>query len=774
MTDRSSESEARDAIRPNPVESQLRPLLDTLPVGAYICNRDGLITYFNRRAVELWGRAPALNDPIDRFCGSSRLFDVDGTPVPHERCWMAAALQTGQEYAGHEIIVEREDGSRVNVLVHATPMRDEVGQVVGAINLLVDVTDRKRADNAQALLAAIVDSSNDAIVSKSLDGRIMSWNRGAERLFGYSADEAIGQPVTIIIPRDRLDEEHDLLQHIRQGQRVEHSETVRVAKGGRPIDVSVMVSPVRDVRGNVIGASAVTRDITARKRAEQALLDGEERFRTLADNIAQLAWMADETGSIFWYNKRWFDYTGSTAQEMLGWGWRSVHAPDHVDRVVEKFTRSIESGEIWEDIFPLRGSDGQYRWFLSRAIPIRDARGKVLRWFGTNTDITAQRDAEESLREADRRKDEFLAMLAHELRNPLAPITNSLHILRMAQDVDPAIEKIHEILERQTNHLARLVDDLLEVSRITQEKIELRTELIELAAVIRSAVETSRPSIDTGRHQLAISLPSRPMVLEADPIRLSQVIANLLNNAAKYTSEGGQIWLTAETIDAEAVIRVRDNGVGIVPEVLPRIFDKFAQVGGDDARLGGLGIGLTLARSLVELHGGRIEAHSEGRGKGSQFTIHLPLATQAPPIAPPHIATQAAKPPRPRRKILVVDDARDSAFILSKLLESLGHHVLSADNGHSAIELARRERPDVVISDIAMADMDGYELARCLRREPALAGVLLVALTGFGQERDRKRTSQAGFDQHLVKPVSLDELDHLFASLPERSKAPSA
>ncbi len=774
MTDRLRTQHDPAAPGSSAAESQLRGMLDTLSVGAYLCDREGLITYFNRHAQQLWGRAPALNNPIDRFCGSLRLFDAQGAPISHDRCWMALALANGRQYNGQEIIIERDDGSRATVLAHANPLRDESGEIVGAVNLLVDITDRRRADNAHALLAAIVESSDDAIFSKTLEGQITSWNGGAERLFGYSAAEAIGRSIMMIVPADRTDEERSLLARIRQGQRVQHSETVRVAKDGRRIDVSVTVSPVRDVKGCIIGASAVNRDITNRKRAEAALLESEGRFHALADNISQLAWMTDETGAIVWYNQRWFDYTGTTFQEMQGWGWKKVHAPDHVDRVVDKFTRCIRSGEVWEDTFPLRGKDGQYRWFLSRAVPIRDASGKALRWFGTNTDVTQQREAEEALRDADHRKDEFLATLAHELRNPLAPITNSLHILRLSDDVAPTLEKVREILERQTNHLARLVDDLLDVSRITQGKIELRKEVIELAAVIRSAVEVSRPLVDAGRHQLAISLPREPIVLSADPTRLAQVVANLLNNAARYTSHGGQIWLTAEVDQQEVVIHVRDNGRGISAEGLLRVFDKFVQVGGDARTHGGLGIGLTLARSLVELHGGRIEAHSEGSGLGSEFTIRLPLGVPTSPIAPSHIRPHAEPATTTTRRILIVDDARDTAYILSKLLETLGHDVAVADSGASALEFARRERPDVVISDIGMADMDGYELARQLRREPGLQGIVLVALTGYGQERDRWRALEAGFDLHVVKPVGLQALKSMLDSLPARRQAPTS
>jgi len=755
-------------------ESQLRHMLAALPLAAYTCDRQGLITYFNRRAAELWGREPQLNSPENRYCGSSKLFAVDGTPIRHDQCWMAETLRTGEEYDGCEFVIQRPDGGRVTALAHASPIRDEQGEITGAVNLLVDVTDRHEVDDARELLAAIVKSSDDAIVSKTLEGIITSWNKGAERIFGYTADEALGRSITMIIPSERLPEERQLLARIRRGESVDHLETVRMRKDGELIDISLTVSPVRDRRGRIVGASKVARDVTIRKRTSEALWESEERFHTLADNIAQLAWMASPDGDLFWYNKRWFDYTGTTLEQVRGWGWRQVHHPDHLERVTEKFGQFIRDGQVWEDTFPLRGRDGTYRWFLSRAIPIRDEAGNVLRWFGTNTDVTAQREAEEALRDADRRKDDFLATLAHELRNPLAPICNSLHILGLAQDLDPAVAKIREVMERQTNHLVRLVDDLLEVSRITQGKIELRTELVELASVIRSAIETSRPMIDFGGHQLAISLPPNPVTVEADPMRLAQVFSNLLNNAAKYTPPGGQIWLSASVEVGTALVEVRDNGNGIPSDMLPRIFEKFTQLDSPSSLPhGGLGIGLALARSLVEMHGGQITASSEGIGQGSRFTVRLPLAVHASPPALPESAPALQRAPVTTRHFLVVDDTRDSAYILSRLLEVLGNRVSTANSGLQALEVARAEQPDVVISDIAMAEMDGYELAGRLRQEPSLQHTVLVALTGYGTAADRERTRAAGFVHHLVKPVSMESLVQLFATLPVPERTPS-
>jgi signal transduction histidine kinase len=374
----------------------------------------------------------------------------------------------------------------------------------------------------------------------------------------------------------------------------------------------------------------------------------------------------------------------------------------------------------------------------------------------------------EQLAEMDRRKDEFLATLAHELRNPLAPIRNSLHILRMSGGSGPAAERVHEMLERQVNHMVRLVDDLLEVSRITRGKIELRRERVELAAVLRSAFEISRPFIEAAHHQLAISLPTEPLTLEGDPVRLSQVVANLLNNAATYTEEGGQIWLTARREGSEAVVSVRDTGVGIPAEMLPRVFDMFAQVDRTLKRAqGGLGIGLSLTRTLVEMHGGRVEARSDGPGQGSEFTLRLPIPMQDSRRAEgrPGGGRQATVPRRQR--VLVIDDNHDAADSLGMLLKFLGADAQVVYDGPAALEALPRYRPDIVFLDIGMPGMDGHEVAQHIRQTPEFRDVLLIAMTGWGQKEDRRLSQAAGFDHHLVKPVNADTLQALLASLPE-------
>lgn len=370
----------------------------------------------------------------------------------------------------------------------------------------------------------------------------------------------------------------------------------------------------------------------------------------------------------------------------------------------------------------------------------------------------------EKLKVADRRKDEFLATLAHELRNPLAPIRNGMHVLRLSQGVGPDVPDMLQTMEGQVTHLVRLVDDLLEISRITQGKVELRKTRIDLKKILEGAVATSRPAIEAGRHQLTIDAPPEPLTLHADPTRVTQIFSNLLNNAARYTNEGGRIEMQARRDGNEAVVTVRDTGVGIPPEMLSRIFDLFTQVDNTLVRAhSGLGIGLTLVKNFVELHGGRIEAQSRGAGQGSEFIVRLPLAQPAA-ASPESNGSTIDVNALPRRRILVVDDTRTAATMLCRLLQALNQDVRSANDAATAIEYAVRDRPEIILSDIAMPRMDGYELARRLRAEPGLKDVVLVALTGYGQESDRRRARDAGFDVHLVKPVDLEALKRLLVS----------
>jgi signal transduction histidine kinase len=380
-------------------------------------------------------------------------------------------------------------------------------------------------------------------------------------------------------------------------------------------------------------------------------------------------------------------------------------------------------------------------------------------------DLLQQRTLE--LTEADRRKDEFLATLAHELRNPLAPIRNSVRIAQLQNPSEPEVQWGLDVIDHQLQQMTRLLDDLLDTSRIIRNTLELRKERVDLAEVLQLAMQTSRPAIEEGGQEFVVTLPPEPMSLDADPTRLAQVIANLLNNAAKYTDRGGHIWLTAESQGSEAVVTVRDTGIGIPTELLPHIFEMFMQgEQSSDRTQGGLGIGLTLVKRIVDLHGGAITAHSNGAGTGSAFIVRLPVCREPSPAQPQGRRTHARTATAIARRILVVDDERLSAASLRKLLELKGHEIRTAHDGLEAMEVAEAFRPDVVLLDIGLPKLNGYEVAQRVRREPWGRGLVLIALTGWGQETDRRRSQEAGFDHHLVKPVNPDALLQLLASLP--------
>ena len=490
------------------------------------------------------------------------------------------------------------------------------------------------------------------------------------------------------------------------------------------------------------------------------LRSSEERFRSLAERMPHLVWESDAEGRASYHNPRWYDYTGAPAGDSLGERWLECFHPDDRAFVLSEWRKAIATeGEYALDVeVRLRRADGVYRWFRLTGEPVRDASGAVDKWVGTCTDVEERKRAEESLHEADRRKDEFLAMLAHELRNPLAPIRNTVKLLRQTGANDAASEWGRDVIERQVEQLTRLVDDLLDVSRITRGKIQLQLEPLDLGTVVAGAVETSRPMIDARRHTLRVHLPLRPVPVQGDLVRLTQVVSNLLNNAAKFQEEGGEITVTAERQNDRAVIRVRDRGVGIQPEMLGKVFDLFAQVERTvDRSEGGLGIGLSLVKSLVELHGGSIQASSAGRGRGAEFSVSLPCsappAAQEEEAAPRCLEAPLATPQR----VLIVDDNRDAAESLAMVLALRGYDTHVCHDGHEAVALAQRTQPQIVLLDLGLPGLDGFEVCRRLR-EQGLDKARIVAITGYGQDEDRRRSRDAGFDEHFVKPVDPDAL----------------
>jgi len=497
--------------------------------------------------------------------------------------------------------------------------------------------------------------------------------------------------------------------------------------------------------------------------------EAEKQFHTLADSIAQLVWMARPDGCRFWFNQRWYDYSGSTPEQVEGIGWQSFCDPAELPRVVESWDSALAKGEPWEETYPLRGKDGQMRWHLARAVPVRDERGDIACWFGTSTDIQDRIASEQALKDADVRKTQFLATLAHELRNPLSPISNALQLWPHVSHDAAEMEHLRTVIERQVQQLIWLIDDLMDLSRISCGKVSLRRQPIGLGSVIAGAVETAQPNLDACCHQLTVTIADEPIYVNGDEARLTQVFANILNNAAKFTVRNGVVSLLARMQGDQAIVRIQDNGPGIPASMLTEIFAAFRQIDASLSRdQGGLGIGLWLAKQIVELHGGTIAACSDGAGKGSEFVVTLPAMTIPPAGHEDEGPEQLPKQMNSiiRHRILVVDDFRESAETLAMVLRSMGQDATSLHDGTAAIEWILANQPDAVFLDIAMPGLDGYEVARRLREYPELHEVVLVALTGYGQQEDRRRALEAGFNFHLTKPTSMTALKDLLLKLP--------
>jgi PAS domain S-box-containing protein len=612
-------------------------------------------------------------------------------------------------------------------------------------------------------LPALAEHLPDLIARLDRDLRPVYVNRPVEPRTGLPAaaflGAADGEPG---LPVDRIG---PLQEKQRQVLATGQPTTLEVAvpSPGGEATFEVRLVPERGPGGEVETVLCIARDVTERARAEAALRLSEARYRTLVEGAHDVIYSHDLAGNVRTWSSAGERLLGYTAEEVRRVNIAQLVAPEQLEQARQMTALKLAGGGRTAYELEVLAKDGR-RVILEISSHLEYDRGTPVGVQGIARDVTERKRAEEALQEADRRKDEFLATLAHELRNPLAPIRNALYILQMP-GTDPAVvAEAHGVLGRQVQHLVRLVDDLLDVSRIRRDKIELRKERVELATVVARAVETARVLIDAHGHELTIALPPEPVWVEADLIRLAQVVSNLLHNAAKYTEPGGRISLSGGREGAEIVLRVRDTGVGIEPELLRRIFDPFVQAERSRARAqGGLGVGLTLVRKLAALHGGSVQASSTGLGRGSEFVVRLPAPAQGRHSDAAACGAEGtpAVPAIPRRRILVVDDSRDAAESLALLLRLEGHEVQVARDGPAALELARRQRPEVAFLDLAMPGMDGYELCRRLRAEPALAPTLLVALTGWGQEADRRRSEEAGFDRHLVKPVEPQSLRRL-------------
>jgi PAS domain S-box-containing protein len=671
-------------------------------------------------------------------------------------------------------------------------------------------------------LRVTLESIGDAVIATDAEGRVTLLNPVAQALTGWGPEEAAGRPLGAVLDikneQTGRPAENPVARVLREGVVVGlANHTALTARDGtvRPIEDSA--APIKDEQGRTRGVVLVFHDVTERRRAERAarfLADASAALAALADRESTLQKVARLAVPFFadWCAVDMLEADGlphrvavahvDPSRVRLAHELHRRYPPDpaasygvwHILRTGE----SEMTPEITDAMLAATVKDEELlrtlrqlglRSYIGVPIRVRDRALGVLTFVAAESgrrygpaDLAVAQDLGQrvaiavenarlygELKEADRKKDEFLAMLAHELRNPLAPLRNATQILRMPGADAATAGRARDMIERQIQHLVRLVDDLLDVSRIMRGKIELRKEPVTVAAVVARAVETAQPAIDAPGHRLEVSLPAEPVWVEADPVRLAQVVSNLLNNSAKYMEAGGLIRLTAERQGEEVVLRVRDSGIGIAPEVLPYVFDLFVQAEHGVGRAqGGLGIGLTLVKRLVELHGGRVSASSEGLGKGSEFVVRLPAisALSSPLSALSQASGEAAPAPAgPPRRILVVDDNVDAAESLAMILRLEGQEVRVAHDGPSALEAAPVYRPEVVFLDIGMPGMDGYEVARRLRQVPGLEGTVLIALTGWGQDQDRRRSQEAGFDRHLLKPVERRSLAEVLGTL---------
>lgn len=633
-----------------------------------------------------------------------------------------------------------------------------------------------RARAAAERLDTTLRSIGDGVIVADAQGRVNALNPVAERLTGWAEGEARGRPLAevfdILHETTREPVANPALRAIESGLVMGlANHTLLRARDGteRPIDDSA--APLRGRDGRIDGAVLVFRDFGARVAAERALRRGEALLRaiyettTLCMGVVQplegeddVLHLQDNAGTCRLFGVPPGGTAGRRASELGA-------TPEILRLWCARYRQSAAAGAPVSFDFPLSEPGGTPRWHHATVSPLPPEPGQPLRFTYVSEDVTERRASERALAEADRRKNEFLATLAHELRNPLAPLAHGLALLRQAGDADPARRRrTLEMLERQVTLLVRLIEDLLDVSRIGRGLLELRRTRLDLVAAVQDGLDSAEPAVVAQRHRLTVSLPPQPLWVDGDGPRLSQVVANLVNNAARYTPEGGRIEVTLAAEGTQATLSVQDDGIGIAPAMQARVFEMFAQADRSSPHAqAGLGIGLAISRRLVELHGGRLVAHSEGVGHGSCFVVTLPLV-QAEPAAPPADVAPPPSAPRPLR-VLVVDDNVDAAESLRALLRLAGHEVDVAHDGPAALALAARRPPQLVLLDLGLPGIDGCEVARQLRAQSATAGATLVALTGWGQDADRRLTQASGFDHHLVKPMDPAALERLLAEL---------
>jgi PAS domain S-box-containing protein len=740
-------------------EQRFRTLASHAPVGIFQTGPTGETVFVNESWCAMSGLA------AERALGRGWLQAVHPDDRKRVDADWEKAVRSGVASEA-EFRFMKSDGQVTWLQGNAVPLRNLDGALAGYIGTVVDITARKTAEIAlresEQRFRHMADHAPVMIWVTDGDGSCTFLGKTWYEFTGRTPETSLGFGwVDAVHPDDRAIARDSFLV-ANAAQRAYRSEYRVRNKNGEYHWVIDAALPRFAEDGRFLGFIGSVIDITERKLAEEALRTSEQLYRAIGESIDYGVWTCDPQGHCTYASESFLKLVGMTQEQCAQFGWGNALHPDDAESTIAAWRECVRTGGTWDVEHRFLGADGKWHPILARGVPVRNEQGEVTAWAGINLDISRLKQVEEELRDADHRKDEFLAVLAHELRNPLAPIRTGLELMRLAGDDPAAIEEVRATMDRQSQQMVRLIDDLLDVSRITRGTVELRICRVELSTVIENAVETARPIIEEMGHKLDVTVPKQPIVLEADGTRLSQVIANLLNNAAKYMDRGGRIELVADRQQSTAVVTVRDSGIGIPPEMIDRIFDMFTQVDGSLERAhGGLGIGLTLVKRLVEMHDGSVEVHSAGRDQGSEFTVRLPAVVGL--LSEPVTPIGGARFELDKRRILVVDDNETAANVLAMLLKALGNEVRTAFDGLTAIDLAEQFRPDIVLLDIGMPKLNGYETARRIRAQPWGRDMVLAALTGWGQEEDKRRTREAGFDHHFVKPVEPDVLQKLLA-----------
>jgi PAS domain S-box-containing protein len=770
-------------------QSYLGAILESADEAIISKNLDGVIQWSNAAAERVFG-----------YTASEMVGQSVRMLIPLERQQeeeeILARLRRGQPIDHFETVRVTKDGRRIDVSLTISPVRDRSGAIIGASKIVRDITSERRGSAAQAFLAAIVSSSDDAIIAKDLNGIIQSCNAAAEQLFGYTAKELVGRPVRILIPADRQVEEDEILARIRSGERVDHFETVRLRKDGTPIDMSLTISPIRDAAGTVIGVSKIARDITAQKRAAEEYEASQSWFRVTLASIGDAVIATDVRGGVVFMNPVAEYLTGWRSDAAVGRDCRDIFrvrdAP--ADPVGQVLADARSTGVAAQGM--LVGRDGTLRPIDESGAPIRTRDGQVIGVVLVFRDISERRrvelerqasaaerdrllDAERAARaeaeRASRVKDEFVAMVSHELRTPLNAILGWTQLMMRGRHDAAVVERGLDIVARNTRLQAQLISDLLDISKIISGKLPLDIQSVDLGQLMAEAVETVRQEAQAKGITIDEHLEARIGAVAGDSARLQQVLWNLLTNAVKFTPAGGHIDVTLRARSEGAEITVSDNGAGIRADVLPHIFDRFHQADRSiTRRFGGLGLGLSIVKHIVEMHGGSVLAQSPGEGHGATFTIVLPAST------PPPETASAAPPPDvdavslTGMQILVVEDEPDTRDFVRHLLEAQGATVRTAASAGEALDAFRSEPPDILISDIGLPDVDGFALVHRIRHDPSLHGgrTPAIAMTAYARAEDRTRALRAGYQAHLAKPVESGELLACIASFADLMESP--